>query len=333
MGNTYPQKNKYLIFQRTEENRYEVINVLDDETWLMDERDAKFLYRLNGKTDPYLIEGELTLEERDYLLQIFDECDLLEEFGRIKTLGLGEAMLSIGVPRHTRKGRRLARRINQALLFLWLPVFLAGCRDLFFRDILTGGDWQYPAGLTLGLLSALCLHECGHMCAVMAYGGHVFEYGLLISHFLPGAFVTMDENRIKNRWKRIQVAAAGIEVNLLLAGLFALLERFLPPLSYMFFVCSFLNFIMAITNATLISGLDGLKVFSLLLGTEDLWDMAKTVIFSGRGKRRTGKRAGRRARKRREADGLLTAASYICCLFQTALPLLLAIPLLEILGV
>lgn len=327
MAYPYPQKNKYLLFHKREDGRYQIKNVLEEENWLMDEQDARFLLQLDGKTDPFQIEGDLTREEREILLQAFEENDFLEEFGRIKMLGIGTAILTLGIPRHTKKGRRLARRINRWVLILWLPVFLAGCGTFLFtkRGIRTEtGIWQLIAGYLLGTLSALGLHEVGHLCAVLGYGGQVFEYGVMVSHFLPGAFVAMGEEEIKGRWKRIQVSVAGIEVNFLLAGCFLFLAFFFPAYKTMFYLSAVINFLMAVTNTTLASGMDGLKILSLLMGTDDLWELAEYTIRESMRTKRI---------KSGEGCGIMTAAFWLLSLFQLAFPLMLALMLFYILEV
>lgn len=91
------------------------------------------------------------------------------------------------------------------------------------------------AGSVVGMLIGLVMHELGHMFACLTYGGRVFKVGVMLQFLLmPGAYVLMNESNIKKRMKRVQVSAAGIEMNLILTAIFLFLSARFEVLSGFF---------------------------------------------------------------------------------------------------
>ena len=63
------------------------------------------------------------------------------------------------------------------------------------------------------------VHEFGHATACHRFGGHVRETGVAFICFFPVAYVDVSSSwRFSNKWHRITVAAAGIYIELLIAG-------------------------------------------------------------------------------------------------------------------
>ena len=147
--------------------------------------------------------------------------------------------------------------------------------------------------------------------------------GVMVQNFiLPGAYVLLDDKRVKNRFHRIQINAAGVESNFLLVGIFLFLGTLLPELGVMFMMAAICNAVLATFNLTFIKGLDGTAILSELIGTEDLVERSTTVVIN------------KKARKRLITQGALGYAtlvtSYIICVLQLALPILLIMNILEI---
>lgn len=153
--------------------------------------------------------------------------------------------------------------------------------------------------------------------------GNVFEFGIMIRYFLPGAYVVLDSEKIRNRFKKAQIFAAGIEMNLLLAGIFLILLKF------GWLDCTLLIYVALLRNPgafnlALIGPLDGMKIFSELLGVENIVDKAKKLIFDNEAKKILRKRGinGRAA----------IASCYIIVGFQLLLPLVLILNVISIMG-
>ena len=142
-------------------------------------------------------------------------------------------------------------------------------------------------GGILGLLAGLFLHELAHAMACMAYGGYVFEIGVMLKLVFPGAYVMMDTRPITGRLKRAQVSAAGIEANLLLAGLALFCAVHFPGSSLSLFYTALFNTELALVNLLLVDGLDGAGIMAELLGLDSLSDAVKDGLYGlvGKGRR------------------------------------------------
>ena len=211
----YPKKNHYLTSKRMNENDVGVNNEVEDISWTMDIRTARFLYALDGRKNPYKMNPYRSRDEVTQLLERLEEEELLDSGERITPLGIGSVMISLWLPEVTRFSRYLGKVWNKILLFCWLPVFILGVR------ILLSGRWRGPDsgfGIAYGYLIlafGLLFHELGHAAASLVYGGRFFEMGIMLHYFLPGAYVMLSYENVKNRMKRAQISAAGIESNML----------------------------------------------------------------------------------------------------------------------
>ena len=90
----------------------------------------------------------------------------------------------------------------------------------------------------------------------------------------------MNENNIKKRMRRVQVSAAGIEMNLVLTAMFLILSARIEVLSGFFLGAAIQNVFLAFLNLTFINGFDGMTIISELLGIEGLVDKAKRITKS-----------------------------------------------------
>ncbi|MGH8906261.1 MAG: daptide biosynthesis intramembrane metalloprotease [Egibacteraceae bacterium] len=89
-------------------------------------------------------------------------------------------------------------------------------------------DPAWAAALAAAVFLACVLHELGHAFAVKYYGGRVRRMGLMLLYLMPAMFCdTSDAWRFPRNRQRAVVAAAGIWVQMVLAGL-ALIALWLP---------------------------------------------------------------------------------------------------------
>ena len=143
--------------------------------------------------------------------------------------------------------------------------------------------WDYgeliTAGLLFGLAAGLFFHEAAHAAAGIAYGAHVCEFGLMLYLLLPGAYVIMDEKNVKSTVKRIQIYAAGVEANFVLTGICLLLAVAVPSLFWMFSQAALCNGFLAVFNLSVMGGLDGMKIFSEVMGNRDLLGTVLDVLI------------------------------------------------------
>ncbi len=320
----YPKKNHYLTFKRMNENDVEVNNEVEDISWTMDIRTARFLYALDGRKNPYKMDPYRSRDEVAQLLELLEEEELLDCGERIVPLGLGTVIISLWLPKVTRFSRLMGKIWNKILLFCWLPVFILGVR------ILLSGKWRGPDGdfgifygyliLAFGLL----MHELGHAAASLAYGGRFYEMGIMLHYFLPGAYVMISYDNVKNRMKRAQISAAGIESNMLLAGICLCLLKMglLDPIALL--IGAFFNVMVAVSNCCLIDGLDGMGLYQEFLGRGFL-DKAWMLVRDSGGKKKI---------RRRGINGEITlVACYLIVIMQALLPIILLMNVFSIVSI
>jgi len=215
----YPKQNRYLKIKRVGTDQVEITNMLTGEVWKTDWEYARLLRALDGKTHPYHIYESMDRESVKGLIRDFKECGFLDNKKRVYPQGLGSVLFILWSPRIKKIDRLLAALWNRLLLWTWLPVFFYGVHILFEKEYpyVTGN--QQPGGFLLLMLLGLVFHEFSHTCACLSYGGDFYCTGLTLQNFLPGAFVMIDYDDVKGRFRRVQINAAGIETNVLLRPL------------------------------------------------------------------------------------------------------------------
>lgn len=326
MDYTYPKLLNCLSFKMDEDGTVEVTDHLNEEIYNMTLAEVRYAKMLDGETHPYDIETELSQEEIDDLLFDLEDYGLLKESNKMK-LSAGSTLRTLWEIKTTRKLRIIGAVFNKALLLLWLPVLVVGLmkswKYLFDLGVIYDNMLQFFLGNIVGIFIAIFLHELGHVFAGLSCGAKVFEMGLMNSYFImPGAYVLMDTKRVKNRMKRVQISAAGVEMNFLLAGLFLILTATVRPLAAFFIIIALNNLIIAVLNLTFIKGLDGAAVMSELLGNEETVLNSTDVVFDERLRRRI-KRHGKSGRA-------TVAVCYILSFLQLTMPIILIINVLEV---
>lgn len=319
----YPKFSNTLTFKRTGEHSVEATEHLFDESYTFGNEVLRFVKKLDGFTDPYEISTVLNRVEVDHLLDFLDENDLTE-YSDVRRVSAGTFLKRLWIPKTTRSLRVFARFFNTLLLFLWLPILAIGIAAFVNRMDSIGFDYGL-LGYFLGLLAGIFFHELGHALAGISYRVPVFEMGVMMTYFvLPGAYVLLDQKGCRNRFHRIQINAAGVESNFLLTGLFLIFGAVVPSLGGFCLNAALCNGFLGLVNLTLIEGLDGASVISELIGTPELIARTKKYVFN---------RTERRRALRRGVTGFGTVA-LSCLLFgmQLALPILLIVNVLEVVG-
>lgn len=311
----YPMKNHFLVFKRKKDGVVEVVNERWEQSWEMDIDTARFLKSLDGRTNPYHISMDMSTEEVDELMDVIAEEGLLDEGGRITKLGMGSVLICLWKPHVTKKIQIVASIWNKLLMVLWLPVFLIGVL------IFLSGNWDEPSaileiiyGFLLSVVG-LFFHECSHASACVHFHGHFFEAGIMSHKFMPGAYVVITYDNVRNPFKRAQISAAGIESNLLLAGCCLCLLKVGLFNSTTLLVGAFLNIILAVFNCSLIEPLDGMEIFQELLGGDKFVEKAKKLVWDSKAKE---------ILKHRGINGKATiVACYIILMLQVLFPIVL----------
>ena len=319
----YPRYNRYLIFEKIDEDFYKVKDCYENEEWEIEKRHVQILKTLDGNTNPYKIDSGMSREEMKAFLVEAKEEGLLDSGKRIKAGGFGSVLFGVWHPKVENVHRKLGKCWNYMLMLTWIPILLLGL------CVLKSGSWRYiewnEGGLGLyfiGLGMGMFFHEISHAAACIGYGGHFLEMGVMLYWFLPGAYVVIGWDSIKNRFQRAQVHAAGIESNFACAGIFLCLLKLEIFDSYSLIMAAIVNLFLGLFNMTLIKGVDGHWILQDVFTCEEFFLNAVCLCLSAR---------GRKILKNRGINGRATiTACWLIISFQMLLPLMLVLNVINV---
>ena len=310
--------NNWLVFSRKNQYEYDVHDCLYDEDFTMGVTIAAFARKLDGHRNPYSINMGLTEAEINHMLKQLREHDLLR-YGRSLDAGSG-AHYTLWFIKRNPLLMEVTRLWNCLLMLSWLPVFIFGVL-FFIRDLpIINTDCMW-LGNILGIVFGALLHELGHTFAGLTYGARVFEIGIMINALLPGAYVLMDSQSVQSKMKRIQIYAAGVESNALIAGVCLLIACAIPYTGAFLLNAAIGNIILALVNITFGGGLDGASILSELLGIENLVEDTKKVVLN---------RSIRRKLRSKGMPGYaLIAVSVVVQILQITIPVIIGWNIVE----
>ena len=260
----YPILADWIRLERKPGTEWVVYNTLLDDFFFISDACGELALRLDGKTDPYKINPELRRREVRELLSVLEERGMIRDkwFFSKSVFNL---MITLWRPKITDSFRVFAYISNHLLMAFWLPAMIFGAYR--FIEVLPDIRWESAVfGGIIGLVIGAFMHEMGHMLACISYGGHCYELGLMLWCFIPGAYVILDENRIKSRMRKAQIYAAGVEMNFLLSGISIILSTFFEDLSGFFLGMAINNLFMGFINLIFVNGFDGAAIIGQLLG-------------------------------------------------------------------
>lgn len=178
---------------------------------------ARFLARLDGKTDPLALVPGIPKEEMDRYLSELEGMDYITTRRWNGSLLMAQITLWFAPRRVPAAVRRACRALSLLLAVLWLPVLSLGLMQLLRGNWADGGS--DTLGIVLGLLAGIILHEAGHAVTCVGFGGRLVCVGVCVQLLLiPGAFVMPDYIHLP-RAARVHMLLSGVEMNFLLAGL------------------------------------------------------------------------------------------------------------------
>lgn len=281
----YKSLANYVTIRRRKDGVIILNNALIDEEIDITERQAGYLKMLNGDHNPKKIPG-YSFEECVRYYQLFDEMMMLREPGRCQSSGWS-FLYTLFIPQRLRKTKSVLPKILNFLLYTsCIPIFVIG----LIKFINGCGRVEYAHdwfGYICGLLIGMMMHEISHANACLAYGGFWLELGVMWSGLFPGAYVMLDTSKVKKRLHKAQINLAGVEMNLLLAGIFFMLassygiwQSSFSEYMGAFFYAGFQNVFLALLNITFFQGLDGEHTISNLLGKESIVKEAKDNILA-----------------------------------------------------
>lgn len=321
MSDRYPKLQNSLTFRKTDNGTVEVTDILTEEKNILSPAQAAFAKKLDGHTHPYRIPTQFSRNEIDALLEDLDERKLLKT-SDTRLLPRGTVFHALWEPEKDSFLHTIAPLWNKFLPILCLPVLVVGILAFLFRFRefgMSGMLWGAPIGFVLGLL----LHEFSHFFAASACGASVKEMGVMLQYaVLPGIYTLIDDSPVTNRRNRMQIHGAGMEMNLLLTGLFLILGAIITPLGGVCLMASAVNGILAIMNLLLLGNTDGSAVLTEALGTDNLLKRGEFVVRN--------KKFRRKLMKAGEAGIGTVILYYILFGMRYVLPLLLITNILEV---
>lgn len=272
---SYPRLANWIRFKKINDKRYIVYDLMNNENFIFDAYLVWFAEKLDGSVDPYTIDSRLTENDVNHILSELTEKNVIRT-GRFLNKSLVQILITLWQPKFNDVHRIFAFFLNGLLMISILPLSVFSVHTFItdFNDL----DFEYIfIGLFAGTVAGIVVHEFGHAIACLGYGGRVFEVGIGLQYLIPCAYVLINEKNIKNRLRRIQVSAAGIEMNIILADICMLIAANMKNVSGLLVGMIIQNIFLAIINLTFINGFDGMAIMNELLGVDNFVEKAKKL--------------------------------------------------------
>lgn len=196
-----------------------------------------------------------------------------------------------------RKARPLCKLLNAVLPVSSILTFILGVSFLFWQNSgrIPMDDYSLLLYYALVLVS-MFVHEAAHLITAVAFGFPVSEAGVIFYLKVLPACLYVGHGRKKNATKgeEIQLALAGIEANLLAAGLFLLIAVLWDEQNATFFTAAITNISFIIANLIPAKGLedDGEVALNHLFEVKRIYPAAKKCVRSKKRRRKLIRSAG-----------------------------------------
>lgn len=328
----YPCRANWVsVFKKGD--KYIARDGVGDEEYEISANVARYLLSLDGNTHPLKVEG-YEEEQCARMYNYLNRRELIRDSGSKIILGTSK-IHTLFIPNKPFSKSSVFKILNAILMTSFLPVFILGLYRILCCKYSADFDLMLP-GIVIGILLTMVPHELGHAIAALSYGAYVYEFGLLRMGLLPGAYVMIDEAKLKSKLYKAQINMAGIEVNVLLAGICMILIS-LGKDGNIWYKCS--GFLFAVvfelligilTNIIFYKGLDGEHTLTNLLGVDcgDLESCVKAnidALFSPRRREKYFEKNG--------ANGFAyMVVGVVWILNQTVIPIFFAAEAVEIFG-
>lgn len=172
--------------------------------------------------------------------------------------------------------------LNYVLPVASVLFFAIGMSLMTFGDIQTEYDYNLWLYFSLFVVS-FALHEAGHLIACLAYGCKMNDTGILLLGIFPvGAYVAYEEKENASKTEKIQLALAGVEIDLLLVGVCLLVSAQCDLVASTMTAFAKMNLYMIGINLLPISGFDGEAALSALCGVNSINDTIKNRFANRR---------------------------------------------------
>ncbi len=200
----------------------------------------------------------------------------------VRNDGIYNRFILLPIGNKLQAGKLIFKAINATLPAVSLFIFALGI--YLIKSNGSGGGYNFNLWVYYSLLTlSIALHEVGHIVAGLAYGYRISDIGVLLLGIIPvGAYVAHEDKKDASNAERIQFALAGIEVNLLIAGICLILALLYCPLSLTMIWVGNMNVALAGINLLPATGLDGESALSTICGVDNIGELAKKWLLSKR---------------------------------------------------
>ena len=286
----YPSMANWVILKRKWNGTIIARNCLTDREIPLSDREARYLRSLDGSGNQYHVDG---FSERECMK--FYQHLSRERMVRRSRFNLSDGktvMRTVYIPRRKRARTLVPKILNVMLMVSFLPVFLYGVYLICHDGVLLGKEDNFFLNIVLGqvfgLGGGILLHETAHAVACLSdRRGRWLEAGIMMRWgIIPGAYVWLDTKDIRSQMKKIQINMAGIEMNLLLAGILMVLlvhfrysYGFLSQWRLAMLYAVLMNVSLVLFNVSFAEGLDGEHTISEIFADgNSIVDAAKENI-------------------------------------------------------
>lgn len=272
----YPMMANWLLVDKMDDGTYYVNNVLNGEMFEVGCDTYRFLYNLNGNRNPHKVARKFGVDA-DELMDYFAEHKLIRTDRRTLFAGEDAILYTVYIPAKYNTKSIIPKIYNCLLYTGFVPMLLFGLYKLMFTSCELNTDYII-LGTILGTVIGMVMHEISHAMACLAYGGNFFEAGVMWEKFYPGAYVAIDNFNVESKLKRVQIDAAGAEMNLMFTGIFVVLCTLIERINGLFFAAALTNGMLAVFNFMFIDGFDGCSIIGELIGLSGGVDSAKKIL-------------------------------------------------------
>lgn len=169
--------------------------------------------------------------------------------------------------------------INALLPVISILIFLIGVH--FINSAAECTEINCNLWLYYGLvIISIVLHEVGHLVAGITYNYKISDIGLLLFGILPvGGYISYEDKKDVTIFEQIQFSLAGIEMNLLIAGVCWLIATKIYSQQFLLYSIAKFNVLSAVINCLPASGLDGERALSAICGVRSISAVARKQIM------------------------------------------------------
>lgn len=325
MNMKYPQLVNTLLYKKLNNGKFIVRNYETDSDYILDSESCGFIQHLDGRTDPYSIPTSLSYDEVNRLMRWLKKKELTRT-SRFQKNGLLSVTFTLFKIKASINMKVISWFLNCGLMIFFLPLLTSGIIIISknFSSVVYNYNYLlFIIGIFVGQVVGMILHESGHAISGLAFNAKVSECGLLFGICVLGAYVKLEESYIKSRLKRVQILAAGVEMNFAISGTALILSYIFNSLFSIFFGIAVSNLLLGLINLLPIVGLDGGQIINQLLGGDFLDATIDFILDKGT----------RKALVNEGTSGIVKACvCSIALISQTAYPLLMLVNIIAIGG-